>query len=106
MANEICWRWSNSDNWKPNQTNTDAPCWTPLSPTDVVPCCAIGDTCLGNSTYGHILCQAANPSNGQSNQGLYVAGCTDKSYNSPLCPQQCSQYLNEALIYFALTILS
>ena len=51
-------------------------------------CCVTGDTC-GEDSLCHFTKDIANTS------GYYLGGCTDQSYNDPVCQGVCSEYYFE-----------
>ena len=48
-------------------------------------CCNDGDSCLEYS-----ICHFTHPSpSDKSKSGFYIGGCTDPSYDDPVCLRQC-----------------
>lgn len=49
-------------------------------------CCVSGDTCVGSS-----ICLFTHSQ--ENGSGFYMAGCTDESFQNPLCTNHCSRLM-------------
>ena len=58
-------------------------------------CCAIGDTCGA-----HGFCRFTH-NDPNTVSGFYLAGCTDKTLSAPACPQHCTEYESQDVVYNA-----
>ena len=86
---QICYRNISGTIYDTSAVGSDNPCGQPSSPSSFVPCCVPGHTCMMDG-----LCRYTNTSTGRS--GYYVASCTDSTYDSSVCPQQCSKSASQA----------
>ena len=61
--------------------------------TGIQPCCVPGDTC-GLHGFCHFFHAQDDPIS-----GYYLAGCTDPEFKDAACPQQCTSYKTQDVIY-------
>ncbi|KFY53720.1 hypothetical protein V497_08286 [Pseudogymnoascus sp. VKM F-4516 (FW-969)] len=69
-----------------------SPCSGSKSDSGVSLCCVPGDTC-GADSICHFTRRVENAS------GFYLGGCTDPTFQDPLCAGQCSESLTSDIVY-------
>jgi hypothetical protein len=75
---------------KPPGYPTFYPC---SNETGVQQCCAGGDTC-GIDGFCHFAHQDSN-----AVTGYYMGGCTDSGFAAAACPQHCTDYTTQDVVY-------
>jgi hypothetical protein len=92
-SNASCYFFQNEGRWGVQAAQTWKPCGKNPSADNVLPCCGQDDMCLED-----LLCYNPNTTTqAPGSTGYYVAGCTDESYDSIYCNQNCSAYARLSL---------